>query len=427
MTRVSKKLQEIKEVMEVDFIDEETILDELEELERDTEFILKLKEEAIYITEEREIGKVLHNIEDVLLCVIFAILAKCNTFVEIHLFMVEHYEWLDKYIHLENGLPSLSTIKRVIGFINSKQLEEVCVNTFKGFLKNNEPLYKDENIIIEDIKSMDGKTANSSSRTKSKNGEVSKMNAMSLYSIKSNCTEATEFIEDKTNEIPTGPKLLERINIKNSIIVFDALSTQTETIKYIVENGGHYVAPVKGNQKSLEKNIKDYFEDKELLEQAKKENYYEVKEKSHGCLEKREYIFTNDIEWLEQKNEWKKIKSIGIVKRSYEDKNGNPITDIRYYITDIDAKQIELIARAIRSEWFIENKLHWYLDMVFMEDNNKTFLQNSQKNLNIIRKFCLGLLKVYKEKSKLSLNSIRHIISMNFEKNIIDIIDTLYN
>ena len=65
--------------------------------------------------------------------------------------------------------------------------------------------------------------------------------------------------------------------------------------------------------------------------------------------------------------------------------------------------------------------------MVFMEDNNKTFLQNSQKNLNIIRKFCLGLLKVYKEKTKLSLNSIRHIISMNFEKNIIDIIDTLYN
>ena len=49
--------------------------------------------------------------------------------------MVEHYKWLDKYIHLENGLPSLSTIKRVIGFINPKQLEEVCVNAFKEFLK----------------------------------------------------------------------------------------------------------------------------------------------------------------------------------------------------------------------------------------------------------------------------------------------------
>ena len=43
--------------------------------------------------------------------------------------------YTNKYIHLENGLLSLSTIKRVIGFINPKQLEEVCVNAFKEFLK----------------------------------------------------------------------------------------------------------------------------------------------------------------------------------------------------------------------------------------------------------------------------------------------------
>ena len=93
----------------------------------------------------------------------------------------------------------------------------------------------------------------------------------------------------------------------------------------------------------------------------------------------------------------------------------------------MDAQRIKIMAEAIRKEWCIESKLHWNLDMVFMEDNNKSFLENSQKNLNIIRKFCLGLLQAYKEKSKLSLNSIRHVISMNFEKNIIDIIDTLYS
>ena len=253
------------------------------------------------------------------------------------------------------------------------------------------------------------------------------MEKQQKYSTKNNYTEATEFIEDKTNEIPTGPKLLERINIKDSIIVFDALNTQIETIKYIIEKGGHYVAPVKGNQKNLEENIKDYFEDKEFYEKAKNENYYETKEKSHGCLEKREYIFTNDIDWIYKKSECENIKSIGIAKRSYEDGNGNIKTDIRYYISDIDAQKIKIIAEAIRTEWTIENKLHWNLDVVFMEDSNKSFLENSQKNLNIIRKFCLGLLKAYKEKSKLSLNSIRHVISMNFEKNIIDIIDTLYS
>lgn len=426
MARVSKQLQKIIYAIDMDFIDE-YMIEELELMSGYTEFIVDLKEQAIFITEEREIGKIRHNIEEVLISVILAILAKCNTFVEIHIFMSEHYEWLDRSLHFENGLPSLSTVKRVIGFINPKQLETVCISTFKNFLEKNEPLFRDGFFIIEDIKAMDGKTANSSDRKSSKNGEIPKMNAMSLYSTKNNYTEATEFIEEKTNEIPTGPKLLERVNIKDSIIVFDALSTQTETINYIIKKGGHYVAPVKGNQKNLEENIKDYFNDKELYEKAKKENYYETKEKSHGSLEKREYIFINDIDWLYKKNEWKNIKSIGIAKRSYKDSNGNSKIDVRYYITDIDAQYVKLIAQAIRSEWNIENKLHWCLDVVFMEDSNKSFLENSQKNLNIIRKFCLGLLKIYKENSKLSYNSIRHRISTNFEKNIVDIINTLYS
>ena len=422
MARKSKELAKIIDIFEEDdFID-----DEIETMNVNAEFVMNIKENAIYITEERQIGKVLHDIVQILLSVIFAILAKCDTFVEIHLFMSVHYEWLDKHIHFENGLPSLSTVKRVIGFIDPKQLEEVCVNTFKSYLKKNEPLFRDGFFIIEDIKTMDGKTANSSNRKSSKNGIIQKMNAMSVHSIKNDYTEATEFIDIKTNEISTGPILLKRINIKDSIIVFDALSTQTETIEYIINNDGHYVAPVKGNQKNLEACIKEFFEDEKLYKEAKDKHYYETKEKAHGGYEKREYIFTNDVDWLYKKNDWKALQSIGVVKRTYEDSEGNLVNDIRYYITDLPAERIEIIAKAIRGEWNIENKLHWYLDVVFNEDNNKSFLQNSQKNLNIIRKFCLGLLKLYKEEKKLSLNSIRHILSMDFEKTIIDILDTFY-
>ncbi len=422
MARKSKELEKIISIFdEEDFIEEE-----IGTIEVDAEFIMNIKENTIYITEERQIGKVLHDIEQILLGVIFAILAKCDTFVEIHLFMVHHYEWLDKHIKFENGLPSLSTVKRVIGFINPKQLEEVCVNVFKSYLKKNEPLFRDGFFVIEDIKTMDGKTANSSDRKSSKNGTIAKMNAMSVHSIKNDYTEATEFIDEKTNEIPTGPMLLERINIEDSIIVFDALSTQTETIEYIINNNGHYVAPVKGNQKILEECIKEYFEDEELYRKSKEENYYETKEKAHGRYEKREYIFTEDVDWIYKKSDWKNLKSIGIAKRTYEDSDGNLLIDVRYYITDMSGERIEIIAKAIRGEWDIENKLHWYLDMVFKEDDSRSFLENSQKNLNIIRKFCLGLLKLYKEEKKLSLNSIRHVLSMNFEKIIEDILATLY-
>ena len=66
----------------------------------------------------------------------------------------------------------------------------------------------------------------------------------------------------------------------------------TETLlDYIATNEAYYVAPVKGNQKSLEENIRDYFEDEELRKKAKKENYLKIVEKAHGTAETRECIF----------------------------------------------------------------------------------------------------------------------------------------
>lgn len=95
--------------------------------------------------------------------------------------MNKHIEWLLKYIHFDLGLPSLATIKRVIGMINPKELEDMCNESLKVFLKSNDEFfYKDINHTINDMKAMDGKTANSSDRKNSKNGEISKTNAMSL-------------------------------------------------------------------------------------------------------------------------------------------------------------------------------------------------------------------------------------------------------
>ena len=176
----------------------------------------------------------------------------------------------------------------------------------------------------------------------------------------------------------------------------------------------------------LEEDIRLYFEDKELLEKAKKKGHLTVEEKAHGTYEKREYIFTNDIDWLCNKNKWSGLKSIGVAIRTYQNSKGETIEDRRYFITNIHYEYIDLISNCIRGEWGVENKVHWYLDAVFKEDKNTSFLKNSQKNLNIIRKFCLKILKLFKEQSKLSMNSIRFVISMDFETEIEKIINTLY-
>lgn len=419
MARVSKELQELKKIIDEDLkIDEENI----EKLEIDTNIILTLSENASYMSDKRLPEYTYHSIESILLVVVFGIIANCNTFVEIYLFMIKHAVWLNKYIYFEYGLPSLSTIKRVIGMIIPSELEEVLNECLKMYIYSNNNYYEDEEIIIKDLKSMDGKTANSSDRKTSKNGKIAKTNAMSLFSITENVCEATEFISEKTNEIPTGVELLKRVNIEDCIIVFDALSTQTKTIEYIANKHGYYVAPVKGNQGTLEENISLFFDDKNNYKKEEGKNYLKVTEKAHGNSEIREYLFSDDIDWLYNKNDWIGIKSIGYAKRTYINKNGKEVTDTRYYISNISANKIKLLSNSIRGEWQIENGLHLYLDMVFLEDKNSCFLENSQKNLNLIRKFVLSLLKRYKTKTKLSMNSIRFNISMDFENEIDEIL-----
>ena len=122
------------------------------------------------------------------------------------------------------------------------------------------------------------------------------------------------------------------------------------------------------------------------------------------------------------KTKWAGLKSIGYIKKYINDK----LVEERYFVSDIDSKYIEQLSKVIRSEWQIENNLHWYLDTVFKEDSNKSYIENSQKNLNIIRKFCLAIIKQIKDEYNLSVNSVRQILGMNFENEIERIFHSLH-
>ncbi len=116
---------------------------------------------------------------------------------------------------------------------------------------------------------MDGKKCNSSGRNSSKTGEIKFIQAMSIYSNNLGICLATEFIEEKTNEIPTGPKLLSLLNLENIIVTFDALNTQEKTIDTIVNQKGYYVAAVKSNQENTYEDLVNYFEFEKKLKKLK--------------------------------------------------------------------------------------------------------------------------------------------------------------
>lgn len=61
-----------------------------------------------------------------------------------------------------------------------------------------------------------------------------------------------EAVADKSNEIPAGQTLLDRLDLDGTIALMDALHTQVQTAGVVVqERGGDFVLVVKGNQKTL--------------------------------------------------------------------------------------------------------------------------------------------------------------------------------
>ena len=65
-------------------------------------------------------------------------------------------------------------------------------------------------------------------------------------------TLGVEAVASKSNEIPAGQTLLDRLELDGTIALMDALHTQVQTARTIVqEGGGNFVLFVKGNQSGL--------------------------------------------------------------------------------------------------------------------------------------------------------------------------------
>lgn len=79
---------------------------------------------------------------------------------------------------------------------------------------------------------------------------------VSAFGVKSGRWMGSVGTAAKSNEIPAAQELLEKIDVKGKIVVFDALHTQHQTARAVVfEGGGDYVFTVKDNQPGLNKEV----------------------------------------------------------------------------------------------------------------------------------------------------------------------------
>lgn len=390
-------------------------IDSIEDI--DVSVLKELKENLKELTDSRQKSKVLYKIWDIVICVILANLTNISDWEDIPTFVESKKEFLKKFLKLTGGIPHYITYERVFSIIEPKELEEILNKFISNIIFN---------VVFEkDIINIDGRVSRGSSRNETNyNEKIGPLNVLSAYSNNYKLCLASEMIEDKTNEIPMIPVILERLKIKDTIITWDALNTQKTNIEAVINKKGDYVVPIKKNHPNFNADLDLYFDEKmqeQIIAGKINTGYLKQEEKSHACFITYEYFQTNDIKWYHEYKEWKGLNTFGMVKKTII-KNGELKIEKRFYISSLDIG-INLFAKAIREHWGVENKLHWQLDFTFREDKNTTTNKTALMNLQLINKFCLGILnKVKKYYGDISLKKIRYKLSLDFEEEFVNLL-----
>lgn len=370
--------------------------------------LIKLKNKTKTLKDTRVKKKCTYKLWDIVCVIILAVLSNCNDWEEIYYFAKTHKKWLKGFLKLTGGIPKPSTYERIMSIIDSNELNNICVEFMLRLIKLPlNPKY--------DFYHFDGKVDKSSGRkTNAKNEIIKNLNVLNVYSDLLRMCIDQEMIEEKTSEITAIPDVIKRLNINGVICTWDALNTQKNTVKAVIEGKGDYVGALKGNQGMFYQDVIDYFDEDRLLiiESGYEGAYKKEIEKSHGQVITYKYYQTEKIEWYADAKEWEGLKSIGLVVKSSENRKGEKIVEKRYYISSL-LLDIYNFSKAIRNHWNVENKLHWQLDFTFKADENTTMNKRALFNLQIIKKFVLNILNVVKEDYKCSLKKIRFQIGLN--------------
>ena len=393
----------------------------------DVAIFKRLKEELKKLKDTRNKNMIMYKLWDVVICVIIASFADNNDWDEIHEFVEDNYEWFKSFLQMTGGIPKANSYERIMSLVDTNELNNILLDFYKTITFEFNPEVNTLNI--------DGRVNNGSKRNSTMmNAEIKPLNCLNVYSNKYGYCIDTIQIDDKTNEIPTVETLIKGTNLNGVIVTWDALNTQAKNVEAVINAHGDYILPIKGNQGTFYQDLIDYFNTEkceEIIAGNLESAYLTYTEKSHSSFIKYECFQTSDIKWYSKLNEWKGIKSFGLVRKTITKKekvkntrkNAKKeqveklvtTTENRYYISSRQVN-IQEFNLATRGHWQIENKVHWHLDFTFCQDDNKTLNKKALKNLEVIHKFNLAILDRVKPRYKRSLKKIRKHLTNNIKE-----------
>ena len=140
--------------------------------------------------------------------------------------------------------------------------------------------------------------------------------------------------------------------------------------------------------------------------------FHQTVDGDHGRVETRRCWCTSEIDWFEDRDQWKGLASFGMVEAKRE--IGDEIAiERRYFISSLPGDDAKRFLQVTRDHWGVENSLHWTLDVAFREDESRARTKNGAENLAALRRLALNLLKHESSQKKLGIRGKRLMASWN--------------
>lgn len=255
-----------------------------------------------------------HELIDILMVAICALLCRAETFNDMEDFGKAKYEWFKTFLSLPNGIPSHDTFNRVFQALEPRESQQAFLNWTQSV----------QQAIPDEIVAMDGKALRRA-LTETKNPRY----IVSAWAEDNGLVLGQRKVDEKSNEITAVPHLLRALELSGCIVTLDAMGCQKNIAKEIKEADADYVLALKGNQQTVHHEIATFLN--QTMTQAKAPRPAGavsavpkslatkiVVEKDHGRLETREYFQSSDLDWFADKSQWQGLQTVGIVQATRE-------------------------------------------------------------------------------------------------------------
>lgn len=321
-----------------------------------------------------------HNLIDIIIISILAVIAGSQGWEDIENYGISKESWLEQFLELPNAIPSHDTFRRVWERLDPNAFEKCFMNWVANLTKK----------LGGEIIPIDGKTLKGSY---DRNRKEKAIHVVSAWASTHRLVLGQFKVSEKSNEITAIPALLELLELSGCIITIDAMGTQKEIASKIIDKEANYVLALKANHPTLYQEVNEWFKQAKVSDFSGTLVSFDSRvEKGHHRIETRQVwaVPISEFGGLYLEEEWKGLKTVVMVVRTRRLWNKTTKETV-FYLSSLEP-DAQIIGRAIRKHWGIENQVHWTLDVTFAEDTSRIRSRKGAYNFSLLRRIALNAL-----------------------------------